>query len=549
MKINDLKYRLLPALVIVLVPVILMLLLCPVSVNAAGVAGIIKGENVEVRTETPEGTVADGLVADTLNAGYDVTVISTRDASQNADRNTWIEIRYTKNGSAKTGWVRSDFVDMEGETLIEKGQVCYTDMENIPVYSEPSGIPQSEVCRLSSGYAVTVKKNGVFLGADGYSYYYVGFTAPQKYPDVTGGYIRMDHLTLKDPFQSDLEDEGFPEDYAKLLLEVHEKYPDWKFEAVYVGEGERSAYDWSDVLATESERDVNQYYSQAAASSLLGRMRRIGLTLEAGMLTATESYSDAPFEELTGAGWVSAPKSLIAYYLDPRNFITVDAVNDGTFFQFESLRRESFQNKAGVQAILSGTFMDSTCPGSGKTYAEIFMEAGDSYDISPYHLAARVRQEQGVNGTSELISGTYKGYEGLYNYYNIQASGSTTTQVITNGLKYAGASDSATLRPWNTRYKSLMGGSKFVASRYVKCSDYTPAKRYTQDTLYFQKFNVRKVNGAVVYSHQYMQNVAAPCSEAKSLKKTHTASELKNGELVFKIPVYANMPKEPCPKP
>ena len=549
MKINDLKYRLLPALVIVLVPVILMLLLCPVSVNAAGVAGIIKGENVEVRTETPEGTVADGLVADTLNAGYDVTVISTRDASQNADRNTWIEIRYTKNGSAKTGWVRSDFVDMEGETLIEKGQVCYTDMENIPVYSEPSGIPQSEVCRLSSGYAVTVKKNGVFLGADGYSYYYVGFTAPQKYPDVTGGYVRMDHLTLKDPFQSDLEDEGFPEDYAKLLLEVHEKYPDWKFEAVYVGEGERSAYDWSDVLATESERDVNQYYSQAAASSLLGRMRRIGLTLEAGMLTATESYSDAPFEELTGAGWVSAPKSLIAYYLDPRNFITVDAVNDGTFFQFESLRRESFQNKAGVQAILSGTFMDSTCPGSGKTYAEIFMEAGDSYDISPYHLAARVRQEQGVNGTSELISGTYKGYEGLYNYYNIQASGSTTTQVITNGLKYAGASDSATLRPWNTRYKSLMGGSKFVASRYVKCSDYTPAKRYTQDTLYFQKFNVRKVNGAVVYSHQYMQNVAAPCSEAKSLKKTHTASELKNGELVFKIPVYANMPKEPCPKP
>ena len=545
MKINDLKYRL-PAGLMVM---ILLLALCPICVSAAGVAGIIKGENVEVRTETPEGTVADGLVADTLNAGYDVTVISTRDASQNADRNTWIEIRYTKNGSAKTRWVRSDFVDMEGETLIEKGQVCYTDMENIPVYSEPSGIPQSEVCRLSSGYAVTVKKNGVFLGADGYSYYYVGFTAPQKYPDVTGGYIRMDHLTLKDPFQSDLEDEGFPEDYAKLLLEVHEKYPNWKFEAVYVGEGERSAYDWSDVLATESERDVNQYYSQAAASSLLGRMRRIGLTLEAGMLTATESYSDAPFEELTGAGWVSAPKSLIAYYLDPRNFITVDAVNDGTFFQFESLRRESFQNKAGVQAILSGTFMDSTCPGSGKTYAEIFMEAGDSYDISPYHLAARVRQEQGVNGTSELISGTYKGYEGLYNYYNIQASGSTTTQVITNGLKYAGASDSATLRPWNTRYKSLMGGSKFVASRYVKCSDYTPAKRYTQDTLYFQKFNVRKVNGAVVYSHQYMQNVAAPCSEAKSLKKTHTASELKNGELVFKIPVYANMPKEPCPKP
>ena len=110
---------------------------------------------------------------------------------------------------------------------------------------------------------------------------------------------------------------------------------------------------------------------------------------------------------------------------------------------------------------------------------------------------------------------------------------------VNKGLAWASLSGSYG-RPWNSAYKAIVGGAQFVGSSYIKVG---------QDTLYFQKFNVRKVNGAVVYSHQYMQNVAAPCSEAKSLKKTHTASELKNGELVFKIPVYANMPKEPCPKP
>lgn len=529
-----------------------LLLLCvcvPLTAFGAESSGIIRGNQVEVRTETPEGTVVDGEVSDTLNAGHAVTVLSTRSASENEDGNIWYEIRYTKGGKKLTGWIRYDFADLTGESLIEKGTVCYTDMQEIPVYSDVSNIASSEVCRLDSAYAVTVNRNGVTTGSDGFSYYSITFEAPAKYSGVTKGYIRMDHLTMRDPFQSELESQGFPQDYAKLLLELHQTYPNWKFEAVYVGEGIRSAYDWADVLATESEKDVNQYYSSTAAGSLLGRIRRIGLTLEASMLNEAAEKQNALFEDVTGAGWVSAPKAMIAYYLDPRNFLTKEAVADGTFFQFESLRRENFQNISGVQSILSGTFMDSTCPGSQKTYSQIFMEAGDTYDISPYHLAARVRQEQGVNGTSDLISGTYSGYKNLYNYYNIQASGSTTQQVIVNGLKYAGGTDADTLRPWNTRYKSLMGGSKYVASRYVKCSDYTPAKRYTQDTLYFQKFNVRMHNGKVVFSHQYMQNVAAPCSEAKSLKKTHSASELKNGELVFKIPVYANMPSEPCPKP
>ena len=36
-----------------------------------------------------------------------------------------------------------------------------------------------------------------------------------------------------------------------------------------------------------------------------------------------------------------------------------------------------------------------------------------------------------------MISGTYAGYEGLYNYFNIQATGSTRDEILQNGLKEA----------------------------------------------------------------------------------------------------------------
>jgi beta-N-acetylglucosaminidase len=60
-------------------------------------------------------------------------------------------------------------------------------------------------------------------------------------------------------------------------------------------------------------------------------------------------------------------------------------------------------------------------------YATAFMEIAKAVNVSPYHLASRVRQEQGVNGTSPLISGTYAGYEGYYNYFNHGAYGTGNT--------------------------------------------------------------------------------------------------------------------------
>ena len=70
--------------------------------------------------------------------------------------------------------------------------------------------------------------------------------------------------------------------------------------------------------------------------------------------------------------------------------------------------------------------------------SELFWNLGkeEVRNVSPFHLAARVLQEQG-QGNSALISGTYPGYEGYYNFFNIGATGNTDQKVIESGLQYA----------------------------------------------------------------------------------------------------------------
>lgn len=151
------------------------------------------------------------------------------------------------------------------------------------------------------------------------------------------------------------------------------------------------------------------------------------------------------------------------------------------------------------------------------------MEVGQNLSVSPYHLAARCKQEQGNKGTSPLISGNYSGYNGYYNYFNIGAYTTSSASATVNGLIYAKNND------WNSIYKSINGGAGIVGNNYVKKG---------QNTLYFQKFNVVNMNS--IYSHQYMTNVQAAMSEGKTMS---TAYADKSQGFIFRIPVYSNMPE------
>lgn len=171
---------------------------------------------------------------------------------------------------------------------------------------------------------------------------------------------------------------------------------------------------------------------------------------------------------------------------------------------------------------------------SGSSYVDIIMEAARQSGVNPYVIGAMIIQEQGP-GKSGSISGTTSGYEGYYNFFNIGAYQSGSMSAVTRGLWYASQAGSYG-RPWNTIEKSIIGGSQYYGDNYVKQG---------QDTFYLKKFNVQGNN---LYKHQYMTNIEGAAGEGAKLSRAYT-SEMKNQTLVFKIPVYKNMPETACVKP
>lgn len=292
--------------------------------------------------------------------------------------------------------------------------------------------------------------------------------------------------------------EQFPESYRPALEALKQKHQNWTFVRQNTG------LDFQTVINNE---------------------------LQGGKSLVYKSYGDYCKEGQHSPNWYFASEDVLKLYMDPRN-----SLHENAIFQFEQLTyNESYHTEAAVETFLKNTFMNSNSPAprTDMTFSHIFWAIGAEQQVSPFHLAARVYQEQG-QGTSPLISGNYPGYEGYYNYFNISASGSTNEQVITNGLNYARNNG------WDNAYASILGGANVISANYIKKG---------QDTLYLQKFNVSTTASNPVYTHQYMQNIAAPTSEALSMKKLYESAGALENTFVFKIPVYENMPASPCPMP
>lgn len=302
-------------------------------------------------------------------------------------------------------------------------------------------------------------------------------------------------------FMIQMKAAGFPDSYIDSLVLLHKSYPQWQFEAV------NTNLDWNAVIENESKNGVNLVPKSGDDSTK-------------STTSGAYDWTKNTWTIYDGSSWVAANSDYIAYYMDPRNFL-----NETDIFQFESLSYSDSHTRAGVESILNGTFMEESvedADGTTLNYADAFIEIGQATGVSPYHLASRVRQEQGLKGTSSLISGTYKNYEGYYNYFNVGATGVSSTLVIQNGLAYAKKAG------WDTRYKSLLGGSQLLAKNYIAVG---------QDTLYFQKFNV--VNSKNLYGHQYMTNLTAAYTEGRKLGQGYSD---KQQAFVFRIPVYNSMP-------
>lgn len=369
----------------------------------------------------------------------------------------------------------------------------------------------------------------------------------EKYGYIRSDLILPDSATPIDPISPfEISIAAFPESYKTGLRALHARYPNWVFQPLSIN------LDWNTVLFNETlvgrsliESSVNDSWQSTYTKN--------DATLPGWTPSARDAYNWLTDSYITydGSRWVNTAPEYVAYSMDPRNFLS-----DTQVFQFLQLSYDSSsQNIETVQTMLTGTFMEAALiknfEGADVTYAQTIMDASNTYQVNPYFLVARMKQEILLSDPPgqpcDIASGTYSGYEGYYNFYGIGATPDPTPKdSVVNALKYAkgvnkdGSVSTTYLRPWNSQYKAILGGAMWIENGYI-------AKG--QDTLYFQRFHVIDY-GEGLYWHQYMTSTQAPVSEALRLKVAY--ENLTHLPLSFKIPVYLNMPEQrvetPWPK-
>ena len=489
------------------------------------------------------------------------------------------------------------------------------------------GTTGSVVKKLAYGAAVTVVSETA--GSDGKTWYKIQFSSGSGTQE---GYVRSDYIkfpvsySYDSTFENYLNSQGFPESYKVSLRTLHTEHPTLVFQA------QKTGLNWSDVMAAEGAVGAN-LVSKSSLSSWK--------STEYGAY----DWNTGTWTGFDGSSWVAASKDIVAYYMDPRNFL-----NDTYVFQFLHHAYDSnAQTREGLTSLITGTFLEKTPesttaatqsvqettgsgnspvvnnsgstgtsgslqqgesygpgmstgtsggtssgsssgstgsqgvslegPGStvsstisqrkvittalpeveygpgmdassitddntgasntspvptGQTYVDIIMKAAAQTGVNPYVLGAMILQEQGT-GKSGSISGKTAGYEGYYNFFNVGAFASGSMSAITRGLWYASQSGSYG-RPWNSIEKSIIGGATYYSENFLKNG---------QDTFYLKKFNVQ---GSNLYKHQYMTNVEGAAGEGAKLARAYTDA-MKKQALVFKIPVFNNMPETACAKP
>lgn len=316
------------------------------------------------------------------------------------------------------------------------------------------------------------------------------------------GYILQEYLgnkktvTLDQNYANTLRSKGFPESYVESLTKMHAIHPKWNFEVSNTG-----------VSLTDA---VNGEYSPVYKNL-------ISTTNKNQLSTDPAAYSNGNYIQFE-PGWYAPSKDTLKYYMDPRNFL-----DDNSIFMFEQLSYNSNVSESDLQAMLNGTFMAGSFSYNGQTYtyARAFLEAGRNNNVNPVHLVARVLQEQGASG-SATSSMSYGG-QTYYNYFNFNASGSTTQEIVNNALSYARN------HGWNNPYLAINGGAAGISDGYISNN---------QDTLYYQKFNIV---GSSRYWHQYMANIQAPYKESYTTYSSYFNKNLLNNSYTFKIPVYSDM--------
>jgi RHS repeat-associated protein len=274
----------------------------------------------------------------------------------------------------------------------------------------------------------------------------------------------------------------FPESYREALSKLLEEHPNWTFEAYEV------PVTWEEFIDAQDYRSTNLIHTNYPAS-----------------------YSE--FDPNNQDSWSPPVRQVIEYYADPRNFL--DSEKD--LFQFLQLKYDmDSETLDGVESILKNTVH--------LEYSETIMKAAEESSVSAYYLAAKLAAEAGHDG-NPLTRGSVEYYEGYYNPYNFDAWGASDKEVLQKGGQYAKK------QGWNSMEKGIIGGANKLGEEWIQIG---------QDTIYTQKFDFIDP----YFNHQYMQNIAVAALEGPKLYNVYQEQNALDANLVFKIPVFKDLPSE-----
>lgn len=219
------------------------------------------------------------------------------------------------------------------------------------------------VTSLGNNSAVSIL--GQTTGSDGKVWYQISAGG-------VSGYVRSDLVSTQSVayttdanFEAYLAQQGFPESYKAGLRSLHAQHPTWIFNAVQTG------LDWNTAVA----------YELQGTSSLV----------ETGSKSSWKSTDAGKFDWTTsswpgfdGATWVGASQEIVAYFMDPRNFL-----DDSYVFQFAAHDyNPEIQTIDGLRSMLKGTFLEG----------QVAIDAS-----SPLYAAAAAAQ--GLSASTNTMSG------------------------------------------------------------------------------------------------------------------------------------------------
>ena len=242
----------------------------------------------------------------------------------------------------------------------------------------------------SLGNNTTVSILNQTTGSDGKVWYQISAGG------VTG-YVRSDLVSTQSVayttdanFEAYLAQQGFPESYKAGLRTLHAQHPTWIFNAVQTG------LDWNTAVASEL---------QGTSSLVETGSKSSWKSTDAGKFDWTSST----WPGFDGATWVGASREIVAYFMDPRNFL-----DDSYVFQFAVHDYNAEQQTIdGLRSMLQGTFLSGqvAIDASSPLYAAAVAAQGLS--ASTNAVGGQTVTDAGSGTTTQTGSGeSLLGYEG-----------------------------------------------------------------------------------------------------------------------------------------